>query len=133
MNRQQEFRKQTEEAKLEAFSLMCKKVAELEAQIEELKEKLKEKLKTIADKDLSFVAKFDALEKENAELKERLKEHESIGNAQFWRNVWSWKTEAEQLTKVKVALRKVVDYLGQFCSDYLDCVIEAEQFLKDNA
>lgn len=36
----------------------------------ELKKKLKEKLKTIADKDLSFVAKFDALEFENAELKE---------------------------------------------------------------
>ena len=35
---------------------------------EELKKKLKEELKTIADKDLSFVARFDALEKENAEL-----------------------------------------------------------------
>ena len=30
MTKQQEFRKQTEEAKFEAFSLMCKKVAELE-------------------------------------------------------------------------------------------------------
>ena len=36
-----------------------------------------------------------------------------------------------QLTKAKVALRNVIDYLGQFCSDYPDCVIEAEQFLKD--
>ena len=36
-----------------------------------------------------------------------------------------------ELTKAKVALRKVVDYLGQFCSDYPDCVIEAEQFLKE--
>ena len=71
MTKQQEFRKQTEEAKYEAFSLMCKKVADLEKENAELKKKLKEKLKTIADKDLSFVAKFDALEKENAELKKK--------------------------------------------------------------
>lgn len=37
----------------------------------------------------------------------------------------------EQLTKAKVALRNVIDYLGQFCSDYPDCVIEAEQFLSE--
>ena len=37
----------------------------------------------------------------------------------------------EQLTKAKVALRNIIDYLGQFCSDYPDCVIEAELFLKD--
>ena len=48
------------------------KIKELEKENAELKEKLKEKLKTVADKDLSFVAKFDALEKENAELKEKL-------------------------------------------------------------
>lgn len=40
MSKQQEFRKQTEEAKFEAFSLMCKKVAELEKENAELKEKL---------------------------------------------------------------------------------------------
>ena len=37
----------------------------------------------------------------------------------------------EQLTKAKVALRNIIDYLGQVCSDYPDCVIEAELFLKD--
>ncbi len=37
----------------------------------------------------------------------------------------------EQLTKAKVALRNVIDYLGQFCSDYPDCVIEAEKILKE--
>ncbi len=36
-----------------------------------------------------------------------------------------------QLNKAKVALRKVIDYLGQFCSDYPDCVIEAEKILKE--
>ena len=37
MTKQQEFRKQTEEAKIEAFSLMCKKAAELEKENAELK------------------------------------------------------------------------------------------------
>jgi hypothetical protein len=37
MTKEQEFRKQAEEAKFEAFSFMCKKVAELEAQIEKMK------------------------------------------------------------------------------------------------
>ena len=35
--KQQEFRKQTEEAKFEAFASMCGKVAELEAKIEKMK------------------------------------------------------------------------------------------------
>ena len=39
--------------------------------------------------------------------------------------------QREQLTKAKVALRNVIDYLGQFCSDYPDCVIEAEKILKE--
>ena len=34
--------------------------------------------------------------------------------------------------EAKVALRNVIDYLGQFCSDYPDCVIEAEKILKEN-
>ena len=54
----------------------------------ELKKKLKEKLKTIADKDLSFVAKFDALENENALMRELLKTlNESIvmtADDTFW-------------------------------------------------
>ena len=37
----------------------------------------------------------------------------------------------KQLTKAKVALRNVIDYLGQFCSDYPDCVIEAEEIFKE--
>lgn len=107
MNKQQEFRKQTEEAKLEAFSLMCRKVADLE--------------------------------KENAELKERLKEHESIGNAQFWENVWSWKTKSDQLTKAKELLERLLitscnsDVLNLLpnCSEVLRVRVEAEQFLSE--
>lgn len=37
MTKEQEFRKQTEEAKFEAFSLMCKKVTELENKIADIK------------------------------------------------------------------------------------------------
>lgn len=40
MTREQEFRKQTEEAKFEAFSVMWEKVNELEKENAELKEKL---------------------------------------------------------------------------------------------
>lgn len=40
------------------------------------------------------------------------------------------KTKLE-LIKAKEILRKVIDYLGQFCDDYPDCVTEAEHFLKE--
>lgn len=74
------------------------------------------------------------LEKENAELKERIKTLKQIKREY---TDYAIKVEEErtfvkdQLTKAKVALRKVVDYLGQFCSDYPDCVIEAEKILKE--
>ena len=70
-------------------------------------------------KDLSMrlYKRIADLEKENAELKS--------GCGMCYRK------DKEQLTKAKVALRKVVDYLGQFCSDYPDCVIEAEKILKE--
>lgn len=42
MTKQQEFRKQTEEAKFEAFSLMCKKVAELEKENKVLAQNLED-------------------------------------------------------------------------------------------
>jgi uncharacterized coiled-coil protein SlyX len=60
------------------------------------------------------------LEKENAELKETVTKMNNV-ITEIFRN----------LSKAKVVLRNVIDYLGQFCSDYPDCVIEAEQFLKD--
>ena len=49
----------------------------------------------------------EELEKENAELKKRLKEHEIVGNTQFWENVWLWKTKAEQLTKAKEIIEEL--------------------------
>ena len=67
------------------------------------------------------------LEKENAELKKQLEMSNKVynDNCDYSHHI------EEQLTNAKVALRNVIDYLGQFCSDYPDCVIEAEQFLKD--
>ena len=76
-----------------------------------------------------FADRIAELEKENAELKEKLKPENCL---KLLAKEGYIKFTSEQLTKAKVALRKVVDYLGQFCSDYPDCVIEAENFLKDS-
>ena len=76
-----------------------------------------------------------ALEKENAELKEKLKPEnclKSLAKSGLVKFTCENGNEHDQLTKAKVALRNVVDYLGQFCSDYPDCVIEAEKLLKEN-
>ena len=67
------------------------------------------------------------LEKENAELKEALKNDKVCKCSHYF----NFKDLEKQLTKAKVALRNVIDYLGQFCSDYPDCVIEAEKILKE--
>lgn len=82
-----------------------KRIAELEKELEQAKKvQVVEHFEAYGQcRDSRRIA---SLEKENAELKER-----------------NYKT--------KVALRNVIDYLGQFCSDYPDCVIEAERFLKE--
>lgn len=66
-------------------------IMELEKENAELKKKLKEKLKTIADKDLSFVAKFDALEKENAELKGQVEKMKCCQNCKNY--TWNMSNE----------------------------------------
>lgn len=68
------------------------------------------------------------LEKENAELKEKLKPENCL---KLLAKEGYIKFTSDQVTKAKVALRNVIDYLGQFCSDYPDCVIEAEKILKE--
>lgn len=65
-------------------------------------------------------------QKENAELRHQLNKNPCVCNTE-----WHCNDCLEQLTKAKVALRNVIDYLGQFCSDYPDCVIEAEIILKE--
>lgn len=76
------------------------------------------------------VEKIAKLEKENAELKEKLKNQKADYETYYKSCYNAQKKAEEQITKAKVALRNVIDYLGQFCSDYPDCVIEVEQFLK---
>ena len=73
MTKYQEFRKQTEEAKFEAFSLMCKKVAELE----EAKANL-EYLLEGRDNEI------DELKKENKNLAQNLEDTEICENG--WKN-----------------------------------------------
>lgn len=83
-----------------------------------------EKTQELLDKQIEATFKLD---KENAELK----------NERNAFKIYSDGAELdainlnEQLTKAKVALRNVIDYLGQFCTDYPDCVIEAEIILKE--
>lgn len=92
-------------------------IKELEQENAELKKKLKEKLKNIADKDLSFVAKFDALEKENTELKS--------GCGMCYRK------DKEQLTKAKEIIENIIRVTwGEGWSYSLDWKVKAEQFLK---
>ena len=100
------------------------RIAELEKENAELKKKLKEKLKNIADKDLSFVAKFDALEKENAELKEKLN---------FSTQYYQGEKAKDQLTKAKELLERLVTVckIVPLGTNY-DVVKKAEQFLKDS-
>ena len=74
-----------------------------------------------------FADRIAELEKENTELKKDNSEWEKASDK--WKSVYELTNK--QLTKAKVALRKVVDYLGQFCSDYPNCVIEAEKILKE--
>lgn len=74
----------------------------------------------------------ETYENKIAELEERLKEHESVGNAQFWENVWSWKTKADQLTKAKELLSKWVELYKPKLEGYPITPIQkqTEQFLK---
>lgn len=72
MTKKQEFRKQTEEAKFEAFSFMCKKVAELEEKLKHAEENCINKTCVVFKDKEDCVAKILELENKNAELKEKL-------------------------------------------------------------
>ena len=108
-----------------AFAAKCKAEQD-QAELEKENQLLMAEVKLWkASSENNFYKAFQ-LQKENAELKGRLNainiltpELQKIS-----------KGKDEQLTKAKVALQNVIDYLGQFCSDYPDCVIEAEQFLN---
>ena len=106
---------------------------ELEKENAELKEKLKEKLKTIADKDLSFVAKFDALEKENAKLQEISKRFEPQAFTDVMNEVEENYKNKEQLKQAKEIIKKCVHILKHSGTalEWNDAIGQAEQFLKE--
>lgn len=101
--------------------------------IKELEQKLEQTEKDLADYQFNYPT-IKELQNENAELKERLKEHESIGNAQFWENVWSWKTKADQLTKVKELLKEFVHHYKSktiYVENMQDLLEQSEQFISE--
>ena len=102
---------------------------------EELKDEMKNRI-SLALKDPILQQGFEIICKENAELKARLKEHESIGNAQFWENVWSWKAKAEQLTEAKEIIKDLLNLPfasnEEVFADVGSHLDKAEQFLKDS-
>ena len=110
------------------LKVALKKGEQLEKENAKLKKKLKEKLKTIADKDLSFVAKFDALESENAELKEKNKWYsEQVCNKEC-AEVWGNLTKAKE--HIQTLISCLIDWVQEGDKDY--CYIaDAEQFLKE--
>ena len=86
-----------------------KRFDDLKKENADLKKKLKEELKTIADKDLSFVARFDALGRENAELKEKLAGAE----------------------RARDNLRQIGFPTFQSCKEYADKLNYAKAIIKD--
>lgn len=81
---------------------------------------------------------FDELTEKNKEIKElrvRLSEHESIGNSQFWKNVWTWKLKVEQFDKVKDVLKRLVDLSNNSRSllggTWHETIREAEDLLSE--
>ena len=112
----EELHKKLEEAEKAKFKPYENKIAKLEKENAELK----------ADND---ARKFAMAMSEKVEKQLRNERNTFLAqNEQYEKDLIDFN---ENLTKAKVALRNVIDYLGQFCSDYPDCVIEAEQFLKE--
>ena len=115
------------------LKVALKKGELLERENAELKKKLKEKLKTIADNDLSFVAKFDALEKENTKLKEELKD---------WKDEWQEQVQKAneegyartlqtmQLSKAKEIIKQLM-YASRDCIAWYCLCDKANKFIKE--
>ena len=129
MTKQQEFRKQTEEAKFEAFSLMCKKVTELEKENAGLKEHIKADCIDCADFN-----KNKKLEKENAELK---KANKKLFGRFYKKGVKDYCEKEKQLAQAKELLKKIYYLYFYPCVTKQDLknreklFEEVKQFLND--
>ena len=99
MTKVQEFRKQTEEAKFEAFSLMCKKVADLEKENAELKEQNKS-YEQLIDKGSVTLAKERLKNyKQLTKVKDLIKNIIRVTWGEGWNYSLDWKVKAEQFIK----------------------------------
>ena len=107
MTREQEFRKQTEEAKFESFAVMCKKVATLEKENADLEE---------ANKTL-----FTMNNNMWVELEKKRAESQGITN------------KLHQLLKAKEIILKLSTCLEGHSNNNFEYELlqEAEQFLKE--
>lgn len=117
MTKEQEFRKQTEEAKFEAFSVMCEKVNELEKENANLKALRKYELNVSK-------LEIEKLEKENAELRRDKEDLIFIRN----QKAKCMGEDKEQLTKAKEIIRQFLNDYPIITKELLD---KLEQFLKE--
>ena len=119
MTKQQEFRKQTEEGKYKAFSLMCKKVAELEQKLEQAE-------KDLTDYQFNYPS-IKELEKENAELKA---ENEANKNGAEKYAEFYFKTN-EQLVQAKELLEQTLSYLDNIDEEGDELYDKINAFIKE--
>ena len=113
MTKEQEFRKQTEEAKFEAFSVMCKKVTKLE--------KENAKLKTDYEVLSCSVGDFE-------ELQNKLEEEQRKNNG-LSDNL----TKAKELLRDLIRFQPYIDKEAIFLSignEWKIAICKAEQFLE---
>lgn len=96
MTKEQEFRKQTEEAKFEAFSLMCKKVADLEKENATLKKQLEALSGDIPWSKLKDVSEVT---KKLTEAKEIIENIIRVTWGEGWNYSLDWKVKADQFLK----------------------------------
>lgn len=153
MTKQQEFRKQTEEAKFEAFSLMCKKVADLEQEIRYECARcvysdspcIRSDYGVENDEDVcpnykNVFTAYTQLKEENAKLKEENK-----------KNLNDWLEACDKYRKVNLEQQKTKEQLEQaikllqfWVNDFYDnfnhairyeerhkALVETEQFLQE--
>ena len=134
-----------------------KRIAELEKENAELKCECRRCVHTDCPCILSDYGKdrngicdhFKDVFDENAELQARVEKQDSdilflkhlteeqrlkidaLDEQTPWKDIKDKSEVIRKYTKSKIVLRKVIDYLGQFCSDYPDCVIEVEEILEE--
>lgn len=101
-----------------------KRIAKLEKEAEELQQKYLEE----SYEKSKLVAQLTRAKETNEKLRYDFGEGYIQDEKEFWEKTSYLENK---LTKAEVALRNVIDYLGQFCSDYPDCVIEAKKILKE--